>query len=386
MIPRWIEFSAESSSLVFGPRRAGKTTLLKMRYPDVAYRTLDDYDYLDLARKDPKRFCDFPEKTLIIDEVQRVPELLIAVKYAIDELGKVFLMTGSSSLGLISSGADTLAGRVNLIECPTFCWGEEQGPPTHRVFEMPPDPLQIREADRKLSQAMTFGGFPEVVIGPDEENKTAVLRNYRDTYFTKDLLLLSSIENAAGLMAILAYLSVSLGSHLEVSNASRESGLSYPTTKKYLNVLVESRLAFKLVGYQYGPAKRFTRASKVYFSDAGMLHALNVSVSAGQRLENFVISELEKRRKLGAIQCDRLCYYKSAAGAEIDVIMEMPDETLAVEIKHTRNPVPRDVRQLQKFVAADPGKRRAILLYTGTERQDIEGIDVLPVQHLYRAL
>jgi uncharacterized protein len=356
-----------------------------MLFPEIPYRTLDDYDYLELARKDPKRFCDFPEKTLIIDEVQRVPELLIAVKYVIDQLGKVFLMTGSSSLGLVSSGAETLAGRVNLVECPTFCWGEEKGPPTHRTFEMPPDPLQIKEADRLLSQAMTFGGFPEVLIAGAEEAKTAVLRNYRDTYFAKDLLLLSNIENADGLMAILAYLAISLGSHLEVSSVSRESGLSHPTAKKYLNVLYESRLAFKLLGYQFGPAKRFTRSSKTYFSDVGMLHALHVSVSPGQLLENFVISELEKRRKLGALPCDRLYYYKSVAGAEIDVIIELPHETLAVEIKHSKIPGPRDVRQIQKFVQADPENRRGVLLYTGTEKRTIEGVEVLPVQHLFRA-
>lgn len=386
MISRWIEFSGKRSSLVFGPRRAGKTTLLKMRFADIPYRTLDNYDHLELARRDPKLFCEFPEKTLIIDEVQRVPELLIAVKYAIDQLDKVFLMTGSSSLGLISSGAETLAGRINLIECPTFCWGEGKGLPTHKTFQMPTDPLQIIEAGRLLKTAISFGGFPEVITAESEQEKKEVLRNYRDTYFTKDLLLLSNIENAEGLMAILAYLAISLGSHLEVSNASRESGLSYPTTKKYLNVLYESRLAFKLFGYQYGPAKRYTRASKTYFSDAGILHALNVLVSPGQLLENFVISELEKRRKIGAIQCDQLFYYKSAAGAEIDIIMEMPDETIAIEIKHSNNPSPRDIRQLQKFVSINPKNRRAILLYMGTERRMIEGIELLPVQHLYRAL
>ena len=385
MLSRWLKPKDTRSALIFGPRRAGKTTLLKMRFPDIPYRTLDNYDYLELARKDPKQFCDFPEDTLIIDEVQRVPELLIAIKYVIDQQNKVFLMTGSSSLGLISSGAETLAGRVSLIECPTFCWGEEQGPATHRTFEMPPDPLQIKKADRLLAQAMTYGGFPEVLTAKGEKDKTAVLRNYRDTYFTKDLLLLSNIENADGLMAILAYLAISLGSHLEISNTARESGLSHPTAKKYLNVLYESRLAFKLLGYQYGPAKRFTRASKTYFSDTGMLHALNVSVSPGQLLEQFVISELEKRRKLGALQCDRLHYYKSAAGAEIDIILEMPHETLAVEIKNSKNPNRRDLRQLQKFVRANPENRRAILLYTGTEKQIIEGIEILPVQHLYRA-
>lgn len=373
------------SSLLLGPRRAGKTSLLKMRFPDLPYRTLDDYDYLDLARRDPKGFCAFEAKKIIIDEIQRVPDLLVAVKYIIDEEEKVVLMTGSSSLGLLSGSAETLAGRVRLLECPTFCWGEEKGPPTHRTFEMPRDPLEIREAHRLLEGAMMWGGFPEVITATSDEAKGEILRNYRDTYFTKDLLFFSNLQSADGLMAILAYLTVSLGSHLEVSNAARESGLSYPTAKKYLNVLYASRLAFRLYGYHYGPAKRFTRASKTYFADAGILRALNGSVSDGQRLENFVISELEKRRKLGALPGDRLYYYKSAGGVEIDVIIEGPDETLAIEIKHTKHPSLRDVRQLQRFVRAGK-KRRGLLLYTGTERRMLEDIEVLPVSHLYRAL
>ncbi len=385
MIRRWLKIPDDRSSLLLGPRRAGKTSLLKMLFPQIPYRTLDDYDLLNLARRDPKGFCSFAKEKLIIDEIQRVPQLLIAVKYAIDEEKKVVLMIGCSSLGLESSGAETLAGRVRLLECPTFCWGEEKGPPTHRSFEMPADPLEIKEADRAMRQAMIFGGFPEVIVAQDEETKKEILRNYRDTYFTKDLLLLSNIQNADGLMAILAYLAISLGSHIEISNASHECGLSQPTTKKYLNVLYSSRLAFKLYGYQYGPAKRFTRAAKTYFSDSGILKALNIHVSEGQILENFVISEIEKRRKLGAIKCDRLYYYKSAGGAEIDLIMETPAQTLAIEIKQTKKPVARDVRHLQKFVHAAE-KRRGILLYTGTEPGRIQDIEVLPVQHLYRAL
>jgi len=387
MIPRWLELSSERSCLVVGPRRAGKTTLLRNLFADLPYLTLDDYDLLRLARSDPKKLVRMVGERGILDEVQRVPELLVAVKYGIDELGQTILMTGSSSLGLTSAGSETLAGRIDLHECSAFCWGEEEGPPSHRSLHMPPDPLAVVEANRRLDSFMVFGGFPEVVLEPDSPGKSRVLRNYRNTYFTRDLLLLANINNADAMLALLAYLSVSTGTPLDVSNAARESGISYPTTRKYLNVLLASRLVFKLYGYQYGPAKRYTRAAKYYFSDMGIYEATTVPLSPGQRLEAFVVSELEKRRKLGALACDNLFYYRSAAGAEIDVIIEEPELLTAVEIKHTRRPVSRDTRRLREFRAQAAEKpRRAVLLYPGEEAGELDGVEILPVGHLWRSL
>ena len=387
MIERWLMIADNRSSLLVGPRRAGKTTILKGRFTDLPYFTLDDYDLLSLARSDPKKLVALIGPRGILDEVQRVPELLIAVKYGIDELRQVILMTGSSTLGLLSKGSETLAGRIQIIECPTFCWGEEQGPPTHDCFELPDNPLQLREANRNLDLAIMYGGFPEVLTSSSEEEKLEVLRNYRNTYFAKDLLLLSNIENSDGLMALLSYLVIALGSHIDISNAARESGLSFPTTKKYLNVLLASRLAFKLYGYHFGSAKRFTRAAKYYFADAGIATALNISLSRGQLFENFVISELEKRRKLGRLRCDHLCYYKSTSGAEIDVIIDEPDLCTAIEIKHTKSPRSRDVRHLRTFINAETSKKRmGVLFYPGEKAFDLHGIRILPVGSLWRCL
>lgn len=339
-----------------------------------------------MAQDDPKRLLEVSSKRIIVDEVQRVPQLLVAIKYAIDEQGKHVWMTGSSTLGLLSAGAETLAGRISIRECPTLCWGEEHGAPTHALFEMPPDPRQIKEASRKLDHVLHFGGFPEVVISDTVEEKSEVLRNYKNTYFTRDLLLLSNIEDAGGLLAILNYLAISIGSHTETSNASRESGVSFPTAKKYLNVLEASRMVFKLYGYQFGPAKRYTKAAKNYFSDSGILTALNVEVSQGQRLENFVLSEIEKRRKLGALQTDQLFYYKSAGGAEIDIIIEEPTVITAIEIKHSSNPARSDVRNLEDFLAEKGRKkRRGILLYRGTDALMMGKTELLPIAHLFRA-
>ena len=197
---------------------------------------------------------------------------------------------------------------------------------------------------------------------------------------------LTNMENMEGLLAIFYHLARSIGSHLEVSNFAREAGLSYPTTKRYLNNLYFSQLTFRLYGYPFGPAKRFIKAAKTYFSDNGIVHSLNISLNEGQLLENFVIAEFEKRRKLGYLQCDRLYYYKSVAGREIDLIFESGSEIYAIEIKTTRQPSGRDVTNLLEFSKYMNKKTKMFLFYPGEEYFNIDGVNIMPVAALFRGI
>lgn len=245
MFTRWLDISPGLSCLLLGPRRAGKTTLLKQQFPDLKYTSLDDLDYLDWANKDPKGFVQELGNSGIIDEIQRVPRLTIAVKHAIDTYNAFILMTGSSSLGLLDASAETMAGRINIQSLPTACWGEDLGPPTHSVFDEKASYLQIKEGNRLLHRAMTYGQFPEVLIQDKESDKQQILTRYKNTYFSRDLMQLSNIENMEGLLAIFHHLANSLGSHLEVSNFAREAGVSHFTAKKYLNSLAGGRTYFQ---------------------------------------------------------------------------------------------------------------------------------------------
>lgn len=384
MFSRWLSISPEKSALILGPRRAGKTTLVKSLFSDWTYATLDDLDNLDFALKDPKGFVDSLGKRAVIDEIQRAPRLTIAVKYAIDQLGSRFIMTGSSSMGLLDAAADTLAGRISLYSLPAACWGESMGGPAHSIFFQKASPLEVRQASRLLEEAVIHGQFPEVLSKDSPEEKRKLLKNYRDTYFTRDLMQLSNIENLEGLLAIFHNLARSIGSHLEVSNFAREAGLSHVTTKKYLNCLHQSQLTFKLYGYQYGPAKRYIKASKTYFADNGIIESLNTRLNDGQLLENFVIAEIEKRRKIGLIDADMLFYYKSGAGREIDLVFEMDGVIHAVEIKSTKNLDRRDVRNLIYFREHVNRSVRTFLFYCGDTYADLEGVTVIPVAGLFK--
>jgi uncharacterized protein len=384
MFERWLELSSNRSCLIVGSRRSGKTTLLKHRYPEWPYATLDDLDYLDWAKRDPKGLISHLGKKAIIDEIQRVPMLTVAVKYAVDNEKARFLMTGSSTLGLLDGAADSLAGRINIVSLPTASWGEELGGPTHSILDDQVSPPQIKEANRNLSGAMTYGQFPEVLIQEKDSNKHEVLVNYRNTYFTRDLMQLSNIENLDGLLTVLQHLVRSLGSHLEVSNFAREAGISHPTTKKYLNALHQAQLTFKLYGYRFGPAKRYIKAAKTYFADNGIILGLNASVGAGQLLENFVLAEFEKRRKLGMIRADQFYYYKSTGGHEIDLIYESDNTVYAIEIKSTRRPAPRDLHNLAQFSDRLNRPVRRYLVYLGEEYRTIDNVQMLPVAALFR--
>ncbi|MCP4895550.1 MAG: ATP-binding protein [bacterium] len=386
MFPRWIDLSGNRSVLLLGPRRSGKTTLLKHRYPGYAYATLDDLDNLDWARSDPKEFIQSLGEKAIVDEIQRHPLLTVAVKYAIDEEHAHFFMTGSSSAGLLDASADSLAGRIDIRALPTACWGEDSGPPTHRVFEEQAPLKQLKQAQRQLGEARLFGQFPEVLMAAGEKDRTEILRNYRDTYFTRDLMMLSNLENLDGLRVLYHHLSQSIGSLLETSNLAREAGISFPTAKKYLNSLVQSQLVFKLTGYQYGPAKRYVKAGKIYLADIGIAAAFGTPLAIGQQLENFVIAELEKRRKLGFLEADCLHHYRSSAGREIDVIIDSGESTVAIEIKSTEVPRKRDLRNLEDFADTMNRPIRCILFYTGIEYKRIGKVELIPVAALYRGV
>ena len=194
------------------------------------------------------------------------------------------------------------------------------------------------------------------------------------------------MEHIEGLLAILQHVARSTGSHLEISSLAHESGLSHPTAKKYLGVLTQAELAFKLYGFHFGPAKRYLKASKIYYADSGIITALGTDISRGQNIESFVIGEIEKRRKLGMTTSDQLYYYSSASGAGIDLILQSEQEILAIKVKSSASVARRDLTNLAAYGKQKARKNiRLFLLYLGMEYKVIQGIKCIPIYALRRA-
>jgi len=386
MFNRWLEILDKKSILLIGSRRSGKTTLLKNKFPDYTYITLDDNDILDWVKKDPKGLLLSLGNKVIIDEIQRAPELTVTVKYFIDNKACTYLLTGSSTLGLLDASADSLAGRINILNLPPASWGENIGAPTHKIFEEELNYLEIKTAYRTLENALYYGGFPEVLNQDNTKDKIELLKNYKNTYFTRDLMQISNISNLKGLSSILANIARSTASNLEVSNFAKEAGLSFQTTKKYLNVLDQAQLVFSLYGYQYGPAKKYIKASKNYFIDNGIIKSLKVNLNDGQIIESFVISELEKRRRLGFIDADMLYYYKSTSGREIDLIIDYGELVYACEIKATSSPSRKDIKNLKDFASSLKKEVKLFLFYIGEEYKMFDNVKLLPIASIFRGI
>lgn len=385
MFARWATIPP-GNLLLIGPRRSGKTTLLKQRFPDSHYVTLDDFDALGWARRDPKGFLASLKPAVILDEIQRLPQLLIAVKYWSDRGELRALMTGSSTIGLLDAATETLAGRVWIEHLPTVCFGEELGPPTHHYFSEQANPAHLAEGRRRLDEAMLHGGFPEIITTPLPTGRDAILRLYRDSYFLRDVAQQANIENVEALHTIFQHLVRSTGSPVEVSHFAREAGLSHPTAKRYLGTLLQTGLAFRVYGAHFNPSKRTVKAAKLYFSDNGLMTAFRGGASSGAQFEAFVMSEMEKRRKLRFLDTPSLLYFRTKAGAEVDLILDEPDCIRAIEIKASEHVEPKDLRNLQRMQKGDwPKPLQRYLIYQGMEYREIEGVRVLPVHALWRA-
>lgn len=384
MFSRWQKLDSKKSIILQGPRRAGKSTLLKELFKNYKYITLDDLDDLSFAKSDPKGFVESLGNRFIIDEAQRVPELTIPVKKLIDEKKIHCVLTGSTGINLADKIHDTLAGRINYIRLPTCAFGENYGPPNHKFFEKL-NPADEKIAKRQLDHFLSYGGFPEILSENVTSEKELLLKNYKNTYFTRDLAQLINVESVEGIKAIFGALVKGIGSRYEISSLSKESGLSVPTTKKYLNSIVSTGLVFKLYGYHLGPAKRYLSRAKSYFLDQGILYSLSDDYSKEQELENFIVSEVEKRRQLGQINADELFYYETKDGAEVDLIVDERNMITVIEIKSSKTISNRDLQNIKRFTLNTKKEVRKIVFYLGNDYYSEGDILIIPAWSFFRA-
>ena len=283
--PRWFVRNLESAlkvlpvTVVTGARQTGKTTLVKSLGPGRAYFTLDDLGVQDQAERNPDTLLRARPVTL--DEVQRTPSLLLAVKRAVDERRRAgdFLLTGSANLLHMGRVADTLAGRAIYLELAPFCpseWRERKDAllPLDRLFA--PD-FDIREWPVETGDWPAWllrGGFPPALSIAADEDRALWFSAYVQTYLERDLRQLSAVSSLPDFQRVMALAAHRTGRLLNQADIARDAALPHPTTHRYLNLLETGCLVTRIRPFATNPSIPLVKAPKLLWNDCGLAASL----------------------------------------------------------------------------------------------------------------
>jgi len=366
--------------VVTGARQTGKSTLVKELTPEKrSYFSLDDMDVFELARQNPEALTG-GAVNVTLDEVQREPDLLIAVKRAIDSDRRPgrFLLTGSANLLLMQGVSESLAGRASYLTLGPMTRREQMGLGRCGLWEKivsgkDTDWPQIIAADntepedwRELARR---GGFPTPALHMAAvDDRKIWFDGYVQTYLERDLQMLSSISALPDFRRLMRAACLRLGQITNQTEMSRDLSLKQPTVHRYLNLLETSHLLARLPAYSVNRTKRLLKSPKLYWGDVGLaLHLSGAPEPSGAHLENLVLLDLLVWRS-GRLSNTEILYWRTTTGEEVDLVIETEGKILPIEIKSGSKPRVKDAANLiafQKEYGADA--RTGLLLYDGTE-------------------
>jgi predicted AAA+ superfamily ATPase len=370
----------------------GKSTLVRALAEGkwkARYTTLDDRAVLDLALTDPDRFIHEIRLPAVIDEVQRAPDLLRAIKVLVDKDRRpgMFLLTGSANLLTLPKVSESLAGRMAVFDLHPLSWTEWKRNPAgnliSRLFgaEKPSAVLEGFPSSvpdgRHLEwkTALLRGGFPQPALESDDEARRTWFEGYRRSYVERDLRDVAEVLNLPEFNKLLAVVAMRTGTTLNMSELSRDIGLPYETLRRYFNLLQQSYQLFLLQPYASNRVKRLVRTPKLYLGDTGFACHLSVvdrwetlvrQERAGALLETWVASEIRKALALDHAATG-LYYWRAQGGAEVDFLIERGSDIVAIEVKLSHSARKDDFRGLES-ARAFFGKRWrcGVILYGGS--------------------
>jgi predicted AAA+ superfamily ATPase len=327
--------------VVTGPRRAGKTTLLKRLFPDASYTLLEDPDVVARVRADPRGFIDELKTPAILDEIQNAPELFAYVRTRIDSaprrVGR-YLFTGSQEAPLMGGVTESLAGRAALFQLL---------------------PLSVEESSKV---SLLRGGFPEVVSRPSASGTW--FRSYIQTYLERDVRAVTSVRDLATFRRFLALVASRVGQVLNKTDLAAPLGVSVPTITQWLSVLEVTGQILLVAPFFESFGKRLVKSPKLYFVDSGLAaYLLGIESAAelerspflGALFEGLVASEIVKHR-VNAGRRPELYWFRDQQGLEVDFVVPQGDRRLfLVEAKSSHTVTPGDATALDRLAAAAIG-------------------------------
>lgn len=367
----------QAAVAIIGPRQVGKTTLALEIGGEMGATYLDLEDRTDREKlSDPKLFLERYEDSLVIlDEIHRVPELFQDLRGIIDRgrrKGKRtgrFLVLGSASIDLLRQSGESLAGRIAYVDMG------------------PLDILEVQAGADALNELWVRGGYPDSYLAPDDERSLQIRKDFIRTYLQRDVGLFAPRLPAETLERLWTMLAHSQGSLLNASRLASGLGVSTQTVTRHTDLLADLLLVRRLPPFRANIGKRLVKSPKTYVRDSGLVHALlgigNYNALAGHPVvgagwEGFVIENL----LAAAPPRTMASFYRTAAGAEIDLVLELPGKhgLWAIEIK--------------RGLSASPGKgfhnaredlkpKQSFVVYSGEERYPAaKGIEAIGLREM----
>ena len=369
--------------LVNGPRQCGKTTLVRQFAGTMAYFTLDDPNLHAAVQQDPLGFARQLDRA-IIDEVQRAPQLLLALKLVIDQDRRPgrFLLTGSANIMALPLVADSLAGRIALHTLLPLSQSELQGRANDFLQRAQIQDWPLTQATWAMAQGNTVahvlaGGYPEMRQRATSARRQAWARSYLQTLVERDVRDVAQIEHLSQLPRLLAVAATHAGQLLNATQIGGQLGFNNKTTDKYLGILEKLFLVQRLPAWSRNELSRLIKTPKLHFLDAGLQATLTRLTDAlvftqrerwGATLETWVYAELRKSLSLSPEDW-YLSHYRDKDQVEVDFVLESPQHLLiGIEVKASATVNNGDFKGLRRLqLVAGDAFLTGLVLYDGTQ-------------------
>jgi predicted AAA+ superfamily ATPase len=377
MIPRQAQQAATRLARGFpvvaitGPRQAGKTTLARDLFPQHAYVSLEDPEQRSFALEDPRGFLARFRGGVILDEVQRCPQLFSYLQGVVDErpvMGQ-FVLTGSQQFGLQSAISQSLAGRVGLLQLLPFSMAE-----LAQAGRLPED----------LDTLLLTGGYPPLYdrdLSPD-----LWFPSYVATYVERDVRQMLAVRDLDRFQRFVRLCAARSGQLLNLSSLASDAGISHVTAREWLTVLEASYLVLRLPPYHSNFGKRLVKTPKLYFLDVALAawllgirdrDAISIHAQRGALFETLVVSEFVKMRFHAAQPID-LYFWRDNVGLEVDLLFEIGNALQAIECKSGSTFASDWLASLNRWQSLTSSTSRAPwIVYGGSDSYQRQGAQVL---------
>ncbi len=368
-----IDHHASKSFFLFGPRGTGKTSWVKTTFPDSIYIDLLDADFYTALQPNPKRLNKYIPVNfkgwIVLDEVQKIPQLLDEVHRLIEDKHYRFILTGSSARKLRKQGVNLLAGRAL------------------RYAMYPLTAIEMGN-DFNLERALIFGQLPSVITEPQPQ---LYLKTYVSTYLREEVLQEGLTRNLMTFSRFLEVASFSQGSLINMSEIARETGVTLKIISNYFDILQDLLQSFFLPVFTKRAKRRMVSHPKFYYFDVGVYRALRPmgpldtpNEVGGVAMESLFLQEIRAINEY--LQYDYQFYYwRTSHGVEVDIIAYGPKGLLAFEIKSKSYIDKNDLRGLKTFKADYP-EAKLFLISGGSVREYHDDIQVIPIEMALKEL